>query len=110
MTRVAESIFPVTTTTDDITNVNYPRIVNVYSSHDHILNHLFHLVNMNLEKRAAGCIALPSKAVHNVNVSDLVPSKHPRSCFGHSYEAFMDDICNRLGAFLDLPDYTRTIT
>ncbi|ETW10096.1 hypothetical protein, variant [Aphanomyces invadans] len=78
------------------------RMLNVFSSQDHILMHLFSLVNMHIARPAAGCAAIKSNHVRNIDVSDIIPSTH-ESILGHSYEKFMDAIVDRLGTTLDLP-------
>ncbi|RHY11374.1 hypothetical protein DYB25_004722 [Aphanomyces astaci] len=79
------------------------RILNVFSSQDHILMHLFSLVNMHITRPAAGCAAIRSKHIRNIDVTDLIPPTQA-SILGHSYEKFMDAIVDRMGALLDLPD------
>ncbi|CAK4097172.1 unnamed protein product [Aphanomyces euteiches] len=78
-------------------------ILNVYSSQDHILMHLFSLVNMHIQRPAAGCSPIDSRYVANICVTDLVPSNDV-SLLGHSYEPFMVNILDRIGATMDLPN------
>ncbi|KAF0685956.1 Aste57867_22208 [Aphanomyces stellatus] len=79
------------------------RLLNVYSPQDHILLHLFSLINMHIQRPAAGCFPINSKVVRNIDVSDLVPS-NDKSLLGHSYEPFMDAVVARIGDLLALPD------
>ncbi|RHY40321.1 hypothetical protein DYB30_011099 [Aphanomyces astaci] len=91
---ITDAVFPAPTSN---------RILNVFSSQDHILMHLFSLVNMHITRPAAGCAAIRSKHIRNIDVTDLIPPTQA-SILGHSYEKFMDAIVDRIGALLDLPN------
>ncbi|OQR80761.1 hypothetical protein ACHHYP_17224 [Achlya hypogyna] len=79
------------------------RILNVYSTQDHVLLHLFWAVNLHKQRPAAGCVAIASPTVENIDVSAHLPAEKG-TLFGHSYEGIMGVACDKLDAFWDLPN------
>ncbi|EQC28153.1 hypothetical protein SDRG_14110 [Saprolegnia diclina VS20] len=71
------------------------RIVNVFSTKDAVLKHVFRLGSIHVWPSAAGCVGIQSPWLQSVDVTDIVPVS-PLTLLGHLYEAHMDEILDRL--------------
>ncbi|OQR85720.1 hypothetical protein THRCLA_10644 [Thraustotheca clavata] len=87
-TDVAMYVFPDTTP---------GRIINTFSTRDFVVKHVFRLGSVHVWPAAAGCSAINSEWVQNVEVTEII-QVNPLTLFGHLYESYMEEI---FALFLD---------